>query len=90
MENLEKIAGRVGRVACSPDQHPETLLESAGLVSELAVAFEAVQQRELAPGDLPAEAAPAPPAGPAAAAPDPLSPEELERMMRELLEAECV
>jgi hypothetical protein len=92
MENLEAIAGRVGRVICSEDQYPETLLESAGLVSELTVAFEAAQQRELAAGDLPIELAPdsllAEQAALEPAEPDPLPPEELERLMRELLEAE--
>ncbi len=59
METLERIAARVGRVACSPDNSPESLLESAGLVSELATEFEEFQRRLLDN----AEEAPAPAAG---------------------------
>ena len=49
METLERIAARVGRVACSPDNSPEALLESAGLVSELATEFEEFQRRAAEP-----------------------------------------
>ncbi len=80
MEQLERIAARVGRVACSPDHSPEALLESAALVSELATEFEAVQRRVLAPGDLPI----------ADSAPDlaPPTPEEIERVVRVILDSE--
>ncbi len=45
METLELIAARVGRVACSPDNSPEELLDSAALVTELASEIEAFQRR---------------------------------------------
>jgi hypothetical protein len=81
MEQLERIAARVGRVACSPDNSPEAMLESAALVSELATEFEAVQQRIVSPGDLPIE-----PPAPGSAD---LSPEEIERVVREILNTDC-
>lgn len=80
MEQLERIASRVGRLACSPDNSHEALMESAALVSELATEFEAVQQRTLAPGDLPI--------APEKAEQDPPTPEELERVVRTILATE--
>ena len=80
MEQLEKIAARVGRVACSPDHSPEALLESAALVAELTTQFERVQQRIVAAGDLPV--------APASAELGPPSPEEIERVVREILASE--
>ncbi len=83
MEELERIASRIGRVACSPEHSDEALLESAGLVSELAVEFEAVQQRTLRAGDVPVDAA-------SSESPDDgaITPEELDRVVREILSSE--
>ncbi len=84
MEELERIASRIGRVACSPEHSDEALLESAGLVSELAVEFEAMQQRTLRAGDLPVDATSTEPPPDDGA----ITPEELDRVVREILSNE--
>ncbi|MGE5644360.1 MAG: response regulator [Acidobacteriota bacterium] len=50
MDKLEQIAGRIAR-AVGPEQSPEEILESAGLVSQLASELESLRTRIAVPDE---------------------------------------